>query len=51
MNYCFQYKRGKYIAISKYGATWVNNTKKHVISFDKKSLKIAISYLQDQCFF
>ena len=49
--FCFKDNQGKYIAITKYGATWVNNAKKCNISFDKNSLKLAISYLQDQCFF
>ena len=51
MNYRFQCKRGKYIAISKYGATWVNSTKKHVISFDKKISQNSNKLLTRSVFF
>ena len=46
----FKGKQGKYIAITKYGTTWVNNSKKHSISFNKKSLELAVSYLPYQFF-
>ena len=49
-NCCFQYKQGKYIAIAKYEAIWVNNTNKYNISFDKKDIKLALSNLLDQKF-
>ena len=49
-DFSFKDTQGKYIAVIKYGATWVNNTNKHNISFNKKSLKLAINYLLDQFF-
>ena len=42
----FQYKKSKYISVTKYDATWVNETDKHDLSFDITSRKLAI----DQCF-
>ena len=32
---CFKNKQCKYIAINKYGATWVNNSNKYIISLVK----------------
>ena len=46
----FKDRQGKYIVITKHGATWENNTDKHKFSTDKKSLRLAISYLLGQCF-
>ena len=41
-----------YIYIPKYMYiyTWVNNTNRHDISFDKRYLNLAVSYFLDQCF-
>ena len=41
----FKNIQDKCIVITKYGATLVNNNKKHNISFNKTSLKLAINYL------
>lgn len=48
---CFKVERGRYIVISEYGGTWINDTNKHNLSFDKKSPKLAINYFLGQCFF
>lgn len=34
INFCFKDEQGKWITITKYGASWVNNTIKHNILFD-----------------
>ena len=49
----FGFKGGDkfYIGITKYGARWVNDKTKCNITFDKSSLKLAINYLLDQCYF
>ena len=51
VDFCFKDRQRKYMTITKYGETWVNNTNKYNISFDKKTLKLAINYLLDQYFF
>lgn len=51
VNFCFKDKQGKYIEITKYDETWVNDTNKHKMLFDEKPVKLAIIYLLDQCFF
>ena len=38
-DFCLKDRQGKYIAITKYGASWINNLNKHNISFDKKVSK------------
>ena len=37
--------------MTKYDETWVNDTNKHKMLFNKKPVKLAIIYLLDQCFF
>ena len=49
----FGFKGGDkfYIGINKYGAKWVQNKSSCAITFDKSSLKLAINFLLDQCYF
>ena len=51
INFCFKGGDKKYIAITKFGATWTNNKHKYNVTFDKPSLKLAINYLLDNCYF
>ena len=39
IDFCFKGRQSHYIAITKYGVTWVSNINKYAISFDKKSQK------------
>ena len=39
------------IGVNKYGAKWVQDRTKCAITFDKSSLKLAIDFLLDQCYF
>ena len=49
----FGFKGGDkfYIGINKYGAKWVNDKSSCPVTFDKASLKLAINFLLDQCYF
>ena len=48
----FALERGKqFIAVRKFGATWADNKNKFMITFDKTSLKLAISFFLDNHFF
>ena len=37
-DFCLENRQDKYIAMTKFGATWENNTKKQRILFDKKAI-------------
>lgn len=50
IDFYFKDMQDKYIVITKYDATWVNNTNKYNISLDKKYLKLAINFLLNQRF-
>ena len=39
----------EFIGITQYGAIWTNNLWKYRLSFNKIPLKLAISYLQNNC--
>ena len=49
----FGFKGGDkfYIGITNYGARWVKDKSACNITFDKSSLKLAINFLLDQCYF
>ena len=51
INFGFRNEDKFYIGITKYGAKWITDKKKCNIVFDKASLKLAINFLLDQCFF
>lgn len=50
IDFYFKDMQDKYIVITKYDATWVNNTNKYNICLDKKYLKLAINFLLNQRF-
>ena len=51
IDFCFDGGDNKYIGINKYGAKWIQDPKKYKEYFDKQSIKRAVSYLLDNCFF
>lgn len=38
VDFCFKDRQDKYIAVTKYGETWVNSPNSYNISIDRKSL-------------
>lgn len=51
INFCFKGGDKKYIEVNKYGAKWVSSRHASNVTFDKRSLKLAINYLLDNCYF
>jgi len=51
INFCFKGGENKYIAVNKFGARWVKEKNPNMTVFDKTSLKLAINFLLDNCFF
>ena len=51
MNFCSKGEKKQFIAIKKFGATWTDNENKFKVTFNKASLKLAINFLLDNCFF
>jgi len=51
INFCFNGGDKEFIGITKFGASWTNNKDKYNVTFNKTSLKLAINYLLDNCFF
>ena len=51
INFCFKGGDKMYIEVNKYRAKWVNENQPNNITFDKISLKLAINYLLDNCYF
>ena len=51
INFCFNGWGKGFIGTTRYGAIWTNNQEKYRMSFDKTSLKLAINYLLDNCYF
>ena len=41
IDFCFKNRQDKYIAVTKYDATWVNNINSHNTSIGKESQKLA----------
>ena len=50
INFCFNGWNKGFIGTTRYGAIWTNQ-EKYRMSFDKTSLKLAIYYLLDSCYF
>ena len=51
INFYFKDGEKKFIAVTKFGATWTDKRKQSKITFDKASLKLAITFFFDKCFF
>ena len=51
INFCFKGGDKKYIEVNKYRAKWVSLRHASNVTFDKRSLKLAINYLLDNCYF
>ena len=51
INFYFKGGEKEFIVVAKFGATWTDNRNKFKITFDKASLKLAITFLLDNCFF
>ena len=51
INFCFHGGDKEYIAVTNFGAIWTNDKDKYKINFSKTSLKLAINYLLDNCYF
>ena len=51
INFCFKGGSGNSIAVTKFGARWVDYKKNSKIVFDKTNLKLAINFLLDNCYF
>ena len=51
INLCYKGGKKHFIAVSKISATWTDNESKLKIKFQKFSLKLAIDFLLDTCFF
>lgn len=51
IDFCFTGGDHKYITISKFGARWCKERCDNKISFDKQSMKDAVTYLLSNCFF
>ena len=47
--FCFKNRQGKYIEITIYSGTCINDTNKLNMSFDKNYLNLAINYLLEKC--
>ena len=51
IKFCFNGDVKEFIGITRYGAIWITSWEKYELSFNKTSLKLAISYLIDNsCF-
>ena len=51
IDFCFQGREDKLIAITKYGAKWVADKSKYELLFDKEKIKSALEFLMSSCFF
>ena len=51
IDFCFDGGECKFIAINKYGAKWVQNKSSCNVCFDKLTLKKAVAYLLENCYF
>ena len=51
INFYFKGGEKEFIVVAKFSATWTDNRNKFKITFDKASLKLAITFLLDNCFF
>ena len=51
IDFCFQGDTNKLVAVTKFGARWVSNCSKHILTFDKARIKDAVKYLMENCQF
>ena len=51
VDFCFKGGDKSYITVNKYGASWVAENKSNSVTFNSSTLKNAIKYLLDNCFF
>ena len=51
INFCFNGGDKEFIGITRYGAIWTNSQEKYKLYFNKITLKLAINYLLDNCYF
>lgn len=51
VDFCFRMYASRTLFVSKYGARWVSKPSANSLAFDKDSVKIAIEYLMNNCFF
>ena len=51
IDFCFEGGISQYIAVTRHGARWVDGVDRCKTWFDKKSLKLAVKYLLENCYF
>ena len=51
IDFCFNGGEKNHIGVSIYGAKWVNDPSKYIISFDKQRIKDGVAFLLDNCYF
>ena len=51
INFCFNGGNKAFTGITRFGAIWTNSREEHSLPFNKTSLKVAISYLQNHSYF
>jgi len=51
IDFCYKHMEYKTLAVTKYGAKWVNDADRYDICFDCSGMKEAVAYLLSNCFF
>ena len=51
IDFCFDGGPSDIIAVTKFGAQWVNDTKGFNLLFDKQKVKEAVKFLMSNCYF
>ena len=51
LDFCFKVRDGEFIVVDRYGAQWSNKQRAGSVSSTGRSLKEAVKYLPDNCYF